>query len=344
MWGMGVTAVGMFVYFLGVGFWGFAIAEFVSAIGKALISSALESWLVNVLGNDKAHEVRVRGRIRQRLAGFPAGIVGSLIGFVYGLEWPWFISGLCTLAVLIVGVLEFRRFDKANGASNQEQPNLVKALKDGVRCLVVSKQLKFVALIVFGTIVCFQSLNMFGIPIISDLTNTEGLRHIVPIVWEPNLQEKIIKAVFLGIFWVSSMSMLSFGGRLVQTRSRIGLRGVGIFTISIGAAILISSCVVISGVGPPLLTISVGFFVHEIFRGALSEVLYTYRNRYIKNYQRTTVNSVFGAISTLGAALGLLVSGALGDLIPLLWVWIISACGLVLLGGLTIYWSSDLDK
>jgi hypothetical protein len=214
-------------------------------------------------------------------------------------------------------------------------------MKAGGKDIVASRNLRTVAVVLFVTYFCFQAFNMFWSPLVAELLESSELS--IPITI-PALEQGF-GGIYIAILWSLSMFFFALGSSLIKNKSTIGLRGAGILLTMTGVTIG-GFCMVSSFVSDikALFLVSFGFLFHEIWRGAFMEVIYTYRNRSIYESRRATVNSRCGAVVTFAAALGLLVSGALGDLIPLLWVWIISACGLILLGGLTIYWSSDLDK
>jgi len=75
IWGQVWWAAGMLVYGFANGFWLAILAESMAAIGHALMSQALETWLRNRLGEDLAHEA-ISFEPSVRMANVPSAIAG----------------------------------------------------------------------------------------------------------------------------------------------------------------------------------------------------------------------------------------------------------------------------
>jgi MFS family permease len=78
----------------------------------------------------------------------------------------------------------------------------------------------------------------------------------------------------------------------------------------------------------PILTF---FLLHEIGRGALPPILFTFSNRHLKDETRSTANSARVAASTLGRGVGLMISGFMTLYFPPLVIWRLSALALLVL-------------
>ncbi len=334
--GVGTMSISMLAYFFGTSFAGFALAEFIGAIGKALMSNALETWMINEMGNDLAHGIRVRANYRRRIVGIFPAIIGGTIGHSFGLEWPWILSAAFSFVLFWIGVVVLGQFEESRVAGHSCPKSSKLTLGLSWKSIRASKPLCLVAIILSVITFAYQPFNMFWTPIVEQFLKSAELNISIPAL--PFVEEGISGA-FISVTWVGAMLLISYGASLVKDRSGIGLKGMAWIIFSVSVAIGVSSLIVsLIEIGPlsGLLIMSFGFLAHEIGRGALYEVMYTYRNRFIPDVSRTSINSMMDAVGTLAAAFGLVMSGLMTEVIPLLSVWIVSALILALLAGFTL--------
>lgn len=122
--------------------------------------------------------------------------------------------------------------------------------------------------------------------------------------------------------------MLGVGSFLVGKIDHISPQKIAVTVASTGIPMLFP-------VFYPLSTPSIvlPFLMHEIGRGAIRPLLFTYSNDHINDHIRSTTNSLQSAFRMVGAAVGLLSFGYLSEfefISPVL-VWAVAASVLVLL-------------
>lgn len=318
LWGQVVHSMGMFVYFLGHVFGIFLLAEIIGAIGKALISEALESWIRNVTDENISHEVTsVSGSIGH-LATIPSAVIGGILGASFGLQWPWFLSSVTCLLVAVLSSFWLRKLpEKKKNSPNLEIPKVFEVIKFTWR----NTSLRFYSIIALVVSAAVSPLNMFWAPVLKDLSSSS---------W------------WLGSIWIFMASAIAIGSFLAKNKFRIStvVASIGIPMLLPVSVLFISFVIkVISGYGvqmPELSRILLPCAIftivfHEFGRGAIRPLLLTYCNKHIDDHFRSTANSVRSAAGTLGMAIGLLVSGVLTLIISPLYVWGISGAVLVFL-------------
>lgn len=153
----------------------FLFAEFLFAMGMALMSGADEAWVYDHLkerGREKAEAVRVLGKARSWfLSGLMVSApIGSWLAANYGLTAPMFWSTIPLILAALVGLTlpEPKNFEKQS-----EMKRYFQVIKDGVSYLVSHKSLLKLALegIVLATTGYFviwlyqPSLQSVGVPI-----------------------------------------------------------------------------------------------------------------------------------------------------------------------------------
>jgi hypothetical protein len=99
---------------------------------------------------------------------------------------------------------------------------------------------------------------------------------------------------------------------------------------SIALVLLISGVPLFLAVAPGPWSILIGIAIHEIGRGSLRPLLFSYSNLKIPSELRTTFNSIRGSLLTLGSGFGLIVSGLLSRWVSPVAIWAISALALSL--------------
>jgi hypothetical protein len=246
------------------------------------------------------------------------------------------LSAVFSFVLFWIGVVMLGRFEESGAVDRSRFTSSKLTLRLSWKTIRATKPLCVVAIILSVITFAYQPFNMFWTPIVEQYLESAALNISIPSL--PFVEEGISGA-FISVTWVGAMLLISYGASLVKDRSGVGLKGMAWIILSISVAIGVSSSVVsLMEVGPMsgLLIMSLGFLAHEVGRGALYEVMYTFRNRYIPDVSRTSINSMMDAVGTLAAAFGLIMSGLMTEVIPLLSVWIVSALILAILAGFTL--------
>ncbi len=281
-----------FFYGFGTSFWAFVACELLAAVGHALMSQALESWLQNRLHN----EVLVRratgfsGGI-QSLFAIPSGILGGIVASQLGLSWPWWLSGLQGFAFALIGAKFL--FALGPDLACSVRPSIRRSMNLSLSHPALRFSLLASAVFAFAS----QPLNMYWGPIINNLSGGR--------IW------------WIGFLWIGFSTLIAagsfWGGRQPN--------GQGIWR----SALAVALPVLIASMVPRLWSVVVGFTLHEFGRGAVKPILSVYAQRHIPDEIRSTTSSIRSAVGTLGSALGLIFFGWLTGFMTPLQTWTISA-------------------
>ena len=292
LWGQIWWAVGMLVYGWANGFWLAVLAESMAAVGHALMSQALETWLRNRLGEELAHQaISIEPSVR--MANIPSAILGSIVGSRFGLEWPWRLAGMMGLIGSIVTYLVMKKLqDEGEGLNDVN-------LKQVLQLIAGTKILRgyLTKIFVYSTLV--QPINMF---------------------WSIILSEKSGSIGWLGSLWIPISVLTALGGQIAGKRKDLKL------TIAITAL-----PIMLAGSSESFWLILVGFLVHEIGRGIIFPIVFSLSNRHINDKIRSTASSTIMAGKTAGGVVGLLISGWLTYHFNPLTIWLIAGIGLAIL-------------
>jgi len=283
----------------------FAVAEGIAAIGHALVSEALESWLRNHTDEETTKRVQAKAQLWAKLATIPTAILGGLIGARGGLQWPWILAGISSFfALVVVWFLARRVPEKPDNWQEEPIPNVWKMVKIIAR----DKKLRRVVALYALVSACVMPFNMF---------------------WQIVLRDAGGKPEWMGGVWIGVAIFSAVGAKL---SAKVGDK---LKTLAV-PIILIGLPMAGTGFSTNLWVLLVLFFSHELGRGMWPLAVFNYSNRYIASHVRSTTNSLRSASGTVGAASGLIVSGLLTKIFSPQEVWTISALILLMVSVLTL--------
>lgn len=291
--GQFICGVGLLIYGLGGGFIAFALAEITSALGSALISNSLECILRNLTDRDNSHRTISRGHKLTRLAAIPSAVLGGVIGAHWGLEWPWLIGSLTSF--LSFGIaLPLLRTVPDYRANPEGKINLSNIGALFSQCWQIH-ELRRVFLVVLASAAAFMPLNMLWPLILRDASGSTN---------------------WLGILWIGIAVFSALGAELSERGFlRPGLNGISLALIAIGLPLSLTpfpkNAVLLTAI----------FLLHEIGRGALRPLIFTFTNDFFPDEIRSSANGVISTLRWVGNALGLIVSGLLTTLIGPKIIW-----------------------
>ena len=295
--GQVVWFTGMLIYATTSDFVGFALAEAVSAIGSALMSDTLDSWVFNLKGEKHFKNTVKRAGPIGALAAIPTATLGAIIGARFGYQWPWMLSAISGFGVCIASYIMMRELPEGHENRETATPSVAEVL----RAVIEIKPLRFIAIVTLVLAACTQPFNMFWQPILQNLSGSAG--------WLGSMWIGIAVMSIVGSYWGAEQ------GNGEGTVKMLFLVGVPMLLTPFGGAIPTAGL----------------FIVHEIGRGASSPVLKTFANKHIPANCRTTANSILSAVRTVGAAIGLLLFGFLTNILPPINLWFGSALALTIL-------------
>lgn len=302
-----ILTVGFGLYGTGTTFAFFAFCEGSSAVGKSLMSEALEALMTNKLGVDTAKQIKSKEGVYARLGAIPWALVGAYLGNKYGMQTPWYLGAGTVFVAFVLGYITLRRYHEKpvnNAACKTDHiKNLGNQIRTGLSLVRQNNDRKFgVTMLCFFALVT-QTLNMF---------------------WAPVLQEQAGSTWWLGLFWIGIAITTAFGAYLGR-KLKATKRTFGLVILSVGLPILL-----INMLPQNALITAVMFLLHEIGRGIIPILTFPLINRSLPDEQRSATNSAVGSLERLSRATGLYVFGALSNHMTLINTWWIS--GVLLFG------------
>lgn len=308
--GLFFWGLGMLVYGFSKSFGFFALAEGIAAVGNALMSEALESWLRNHTDESRSHKALSIANYRSKLATIPTAIAGGLVGAKWGLNTPWLLAGYTSFLAFGVAWYLLRKYPDKIKTTNPNDLKLWLIGKSTWKSPVLRRSFIVVALITAAV----QPFNMYWSVIFKEASGNSG---------------------WLGFLWMGIAIMSALGSFLAK-KWTISSKGLATIVITIGLPMIFPLIK-----GNWIMLMLIPFLIHEIGRSTWGPVLFSYTNRKIENKVRTSVNSLRSSAGTFGAAIGLLVSGVLTKWLVPVEVWAVSAVILLILALWIRAWNHD---
>lgn len=306
--------LGMLTYWLSRSLPAFILAEVVLALGTAGSSGVLESWTRNHCEEKLSHKAVSASMALGSVFSIPTALLGSYLGEQFGLEKPWLFSGLSFMATATVVYFLLRKLPDGGEPigrgwlRRKELAQALSGLKEVMsnigQCVKTSwkiEHLRFTILVAFFSAAAFQPINTFWTPLVKEVGGSFD---------------------WLRLVWIFIALASSLGSILAMTRwLKVSGRGIAL-------VLLVSGVPIFLALGPQPWLILIGLAVHEIGRGALHPLLFSYSNLAISSTYRATFNSIRGSLLTLGAAFGLVLPGLLSIWFSPQVIWGISATAL----------------
>ena len=233
-----------------------------------------------------------------RLASVLTVSLGSVVAVKIGMVWPW---RLTTVGSLVTAIVAWRLLKSLPEGRNGNEGKQV-SVREVLGVIWGKKVLRLSALVGFGAAMAVAPFNMF---------------------WSPVLRQASDQVWWLGSMWVGMAATWSIGSW--WAKGKADKSGIVKTVAMIGLPMLIPA------IFPSTLPIAVAVILHEVGRGAIRPLLFTYSNRQIEDRYRSTANSVLNAAGTAGMAVGLAVSGLLVLILLPIQVWFISAMALIII-------------
>lgn len=312
-----IYLVGLLLWAIGIGAYGFStsflvcvLAEIVSGIGSAFRSEALESWLKNRVDEKTMQKAQAKAEFWGRLAIIPTAILGGIVGGLWGLRWPWFLSGITLLTATVVTWYLLKDFRDGFDHENGTDLNLLIVTRNAWNEQVSRKVFILMAI----TMGCFMPFNMY---------------------WSRVFESSGGVATWMGSVWIG-ISLFGAIGSMIAEKVRISSKTIALMVASVGLPMLFPQF--LTGKLPLLVGV---FLLHEIGRGGIGPILWGYFNRKVEDGVRNTKNSLKSAAGSTGAIVGLTISGLLTTWFSLTQIWTISAIVLIVTAVWVNKWNHD---
>ena len=304
--------LGMFMYGFATSFWGFVVAEMVSAVGQTFANGAFQAWLIDRLRHQGFTGSFKKIFARKQLINNGVGIVSAIMGAFLGsinMSLPWFVGGAVMMSAGFVAMLYMREEDEFKRAKFSFIDGAIRMCRIVASSLSYAKSntaVRFILIISVAQFFAIQAPNM---------------------QWQPLFGAYLVSQTSLG-FVKAGISLCMMAGALIVSRvvGRISdeRRVISLVQISIGVGIAVT---VLCQSFVPALGV---FLLHEIPRGMLDPLKESYLHDNIPQDRRATIASCDSISHHIGGMIGLLVSGALAQYLSLPTAWIVSGLVLVI--------------
>lgn len=277
-----VLIIAVIVYTSTPNFFIFMMGEALWALSAALVSGAGEAFIYDTLKeiDDEKRSKKVFGRTHSfwLLGMMVAGPIGSVVAFFFGLKAPV----LLMIVPFGIGFGVALTFKEPKVAQNTEKQGFLLILKNGIKTLAKSKELK-----------------IFTIDTIASST----IAYFMIWLWQPMLMQAGVNIVFFGIvfslligFEILVLNYFTLMERALRSKKRL----------LILSSVLPGSLFIIGGLSifillpiVPIILIVISIVVVGAF-GLSRGVLYmNYMNKFIPSEERATVLSAINMFSTI---------------------------------------------
>ena len=299
-------AAGLFIYAAARNFWGFALAEFVIAMGTTCASGAFKAWLVDELDY---HGYKVKQKKLDKIfsaehfAGHLAAAFGAVVGGILAekdMALPWIVGGCIALCAGVFSMVMVKEKSfTPEGAFKDQVRQAWPTMKASLGYARGNKTVRLIFALGAVQFLAVQAPNMKWQPFFS-----QGF----------GMSMVGLGLVFAGIriALMAGISIAPWLARRMENERRFFL------ALQLATAAGIIGAISCSGL-PLVLSI---FLAHEVARGAFDPILESWLNMNIPSRQRATLISLANVAKFLGGALGLLASGLLAQYVSIKAAWV----------------------
>ena len=311
------NTLGTLVYFLATGFWGFAAAEGLLAIGSTFVSGAFTAWAIDRMKHFGHAGTSKNLFVKEQQVMLSAAIVGGLLGSFIAtknLSLTWLVSSMLFLlwTVLAFWGLREEYFQRQSFSFREGLGALKRTARTSIEFGVKHKTVRFILLIGALQYLCLMPGNM---------------------QWQPWFGQFFHTVSSNGWLWVGMSLVVLLGSSLAKAALA---RHIGEAKALLYAQILLGASLAGTVVFRALPLSLAVFMLHEFGRGLFKPIKDAYLNDQLPSGERATVVSFEAIAHHLGGGAGLLVSGwtAVAFGIPATW----TLFGLALtLGSMVVY-------
>lgn len=303
--------IASFSYSFSISFWMFVRSELFAAAGKAFKSEALESWLRPLKGREETHNMLAHANSAGKVVSVVSSIVSGYLTSIYGYSLGWklagylFLCGFCTAFIMWLLLPSSR-----NGG--QKHVNI--PIWNTFKLLMRTPETRRILITSTLAVMAVMPFNMFW-----------------PLLFvEFGFPEAWLGSVAILVALPTAYGLYLSGRRTLFAPTP---RGFAQVFLSIGTPMLF---VGFFGGSYGFLAL---FTLHELGRGAFGEVTRTIFSDHVDEALLSTANSIRTGLSTLGGAVGLLLSGYLATQYSQLLTWHLSA-GLLIITSIYLYYKS----
>ncbi len=304
-----LLSAGTFIYAVSKSFWGFALAEFVSAIGKTFASGAFKAWFVDSLKhhgyNGELHRIFSRVSVIGKSMGIISALLGAYLADIRS-DLPWFLMGTLELIAGIMALVWLKEeyFVKNKFSFRMGLRAMKGTVRQSIEFGIKNNAVRF--LLVAGVIQLFavQAPNM---------------------QWQPYFIEYFVENKLLGYLWVGMVLGLMTGSLLAgKLLSLVKDEKLALIICQIATGLMIAIVTLL-----PFPAGIAMYILHEVPRGAYEPLKDKFLQDAIPSHARATLTSFESIAPHLGGMIGLFVSGFLANRFGMQTAWVTSGLTMV---------------
>lgn len=313
----GFFSIGFFCYSISDSFWGFALAETISAVGATFMSGAFQAWMKDQLAHEGQHDIR--GVLSaQQVMDHIVGAIGAVLGvrlLSLSPSLPWLVGGMMTLVAGAIGLIFMREdyfvrrvnnghnaWHKLSGDIREGVEKMRRGVIDGIRFGVEKEPIRF--LLVLGL--------------------TQQLVVTAPnMQWQPFFAGLLGGNNWIGWFRVGMSLFLIIGATVAPwclKKAENERLILSLCQIAIGLGVLASA---LMGKTQTALYAVMFFLLHEIARGIYGPAKNAYLHDQVPSESRATMISVEAMSHHIGGGIGLAISGWLALRFGIVATWVV---------------------
>lgn len=302
-----MNAFGLFMYWSSTTFWGFILAESLIALGLTLSSGAFQAWLVDrtrYFGYNGEHtKVFGQQQIVKTLAMVGGGVIGGYLAEV-DIALPWLVASfvLAIHAILAMWLMREEYFVRKRVGTTYQ--SLFKIADAGWQTVRLSRYLRWLMLIWLFQLIGIKAVHQQWQLIFEPMVSTEALGYL---------------------FGIAAIAVAA--GTLLITRTNLAVNSR---VWLLGSLSIMGFGMIVTAMANGFIGAFVGFMLFEIATGPFVPVINNEINGQVKdNETRATVMSLASMSGHGGAAVGLMVSGAVGHLVSVSAAWVVGGVWLI---------------
>lgn len=308
---------GTLVYFLATGFWGFAAAEGLLAIGSTFVSGAFTAWAIDRMKHFGYRGISKNLFVKEQQVMLGVAIVGGLLGSFIAtknLSLTWLVSSVLFLlwTVLAFWGLREEYFQRQSFSFREGLEALKRTTRSSIEFGIRHKTVRFILLIGALQYLCLMPGNM---------------------QWQPWFGQFFHSVSFNGWLWVGMSMVVVVGSTMAKAvlARHIGEAKALLYT-QVLLGVSLAGTVVFRALPLSLFV----FMLHEFGRGLFKPIKDAYLNDQLPSSERATVVSFEAIAHHLGGGIGLLVSGWTAAVLGIPVTWMLFGLALAL-GSVVIY-------
>lgn len=308
-----LSALGFMVYGFSATFFWFVVSEIIIAIGRTFSSGSDIAWLKDSLDeinhdHNLEHLISVM-KYKSSAMVIVGGVAGNYL-YQYGINLPWFAAAILSLLAMVFVMIAFK--ERPRVFAEKEHRTFKKfwqSWTEAFKLLKENRSLQLLTALQFSWIFCMMAPNM---------------------TWAPMINENLGRPDLVKWFWMAIALAVTAGNYVSSRYARNGQSIKNVMRAQLITSIPLLAIFALS----PITLVGI-LLINEFGRGLARAAIDSLPNQYIPASIRATTLSAISMFEHIGALLGLLLFGYLGDRLGIQMTWFIA--GTLLLLAMLLY-------